>query len=590
MKSLFTIKNIYFFSALCIFIYLILRAIYVPPVHDEAATFMHYIQRNEWKPFQAHWDANNHILNSFLSSLFFKWFGQSLLVLRLASLLFFPLYILSVFKIGQFIKSKTVQIGFLFGMLGVHNLIEYFGYSRGYAMSMALLMTSIYFLLRYFQDLNIKKLWPFYIFSALALVANLTLFNTTLILNGILLLSFLFKNKNWLLKFIYVFIGIIPIIGVAILSLEMKRIGLLYYGSDKGFYDVTVWSLVILIYDSWQPAIGIFFIILSAVAVIFLGAGKFSEGFKKAIFSPRWLFATLFLGNILATVLLQIVMKVNYPEDRTAMYFYFFLVMFFCFALDAIAEKKMHKLALIWTLFPIHFFANINLSHSSYWWYEHIPNSFYKEIEKRVGDHPAEVSIGGYVLMDMIWAYYNHQANGKLNDIQTADYPSFYYDYLLLYNDNNNAYASDYYNLLLESPVSGIRVLERKERIQLNLVKEFSYPDKLNDTNEFISFIENDSLRIHKNICVDFCTHFQNPDPFFFGTLSFGTYVNGEKALHESQEFHLMRTEWNDGYDFHHRIYMQKISPEANRVVLYFWNPRNRPVSLTNTKVKLYNW
>ena len=146
------------------------------------------------------------------------------------------------------------------------------------------------------------------------------------------------------------------------------------------------------------------------------------------------------------------------------MYFYFFLVLFFCFALDVISIDKLKYLAVVWIVFPLHFLFNINLTHATYWYYEHLPNTFYQEINKRVGDHPEKVSIGGYVLMDMIWAYYNQANGGKLNDLQTNDYPSFYYDYLILYNDNNNAFAQDDYNILLSSPYSGIRVLERKEK------------------------------------------------------------------------------------------------------------------------------
>src|SRR5688572_17089800 len=167
MKSNLYIRNIYFLSALGLFVYLILRAIYVPPVHDEAATFIHYIQRNEWMPYKAHWDANNHILNSFLSGLFFKVFGFGFLQLRLASLLFFPLYAIYVYRIGGFLKSNIVKIGFYLGMLGVHSLMEYFAYSRGYGMSMALLMAAIFYMLQYFRNFELRKLWPFYIFSFL---------------------------------------------------------------------------------------------------------------------------------------------------------------------------------------------------------------------------------------------------------------------------------------------------------------------------------------------------------------------------------------------------------------------------------------
>ncbi len=590
MKRFFTIKNIYFFSAAGVFIYLILRSIYVPPVHDEAATFMHYVQRNEWMPYYAHWDANNHILNSFLSSFFYKIFGYGSLQLRLASLVFFPLFVIYVYKTSQFLQSNLVRIGFLCGMLGVHNLMEYFGYSRGYAMSMALLMAAIFYLLRYFKNADPGKLWPFYIFSTLALMANLTLFNTVLILNSLLVLSFFWKGKKWLLKGLYTIIGFLPIVGAAILSMDMKKMGLLYYGSDKGFYEVTVWSLVMLIYDEWQVMVAIFFIVLAAVAVVMLGAGKFSEGFRNFLFTYRWLFAWLFLGNILATVLLQKIMHVNYPEDRTAMYFYFFLVAFFCFSLDHLPFKRIKYLVLIWLAAPIHFLLNINITHSSYWYYEHIPNAFYQEIEKRAGDQPEQVSIGGYVLMDMIWAYYNHATGGKLNDIQTKDYPSFYYDYLLLYDDNNNAYAQDYYNILMESPYSGIRLLERKEKLKLQLITGYNLGDITNTTEEYINFFDSDTLKKYRNLCFDFNTHFLNKDPIFFGMFSLGTDVNGVPATLETQEFHLTRTEWNQGYDFHHRIYIQNISPATTRMVLYFWNPRKRPATLTHNVVKIYYW
>jgi len=589
MKEVFSIKRIHAFTALLVFIYLVLRACMVPPVHDEAATYMHYIQRNEWMPFKAHWDANNHILNSFLGSIFFKIFGQHVWSLRLASLLFFPLYAFFVFKISAFLKNKKVQIGFLAGMLLIHNLIEYFAYARGYAMSMALLMGAIYFVVTYFKTFDVRKLWPFYVFSALALVANLTLFNTTLILHGIIFFSF-FKNKtHWGLKGFYMILAIIPVIMVAYLSLEMKKLGLLYYGSNKGFYQVTVWSLVILIYDNWQPAIGIFFVILSVFSVLFLVLGGFGEKGFNWFFSNRWFFASLFLGNIVATFLLQLIMKVNYPEDRTAMYFYFFLVMFFCFSLDGLKNKSLHNLSLVWLVFPLHFMVNINLSHSSYWWYEHLPNTFYQEVKNKTGAHPEQVSVGGYVLTEMIWSYYNQQNGGYLNDLQTRDYPSFYYDYLILYDDNNNAFAQDYYNTLLVSRISGLRLMERKEKIQLTYITEITHEDLQNNTDEYVNFIENDSLKNYKNLCVDFSCQFQNKDPFFYGFITLGASLKGN-GMTESQEFHFFRTEWNKGYEFHHRIYMENIPQSSDRVVLYFWNPRHQVINMKDIHIKLFRW
>ena len=51
-----------------LYTYLIIRCIYVPVLHDELATFFYYIQPDNYMPPKAHWDANNHILNSMLSN------------------------------------------------------------------------------------------------------------------------------------------------------------------------------------------------------------------------------------------------------------------------------------------------------------------------------------------------------------------------------------------------------------------------------------------------------------------------------------------------------------------------------------------
>ena len=61
-------------TALCI--YTALRAIHVPPIHDEAATFFFYIQRGSFLPFEAHWDAANHILNTGLATLSYNLLGR----------------------------------------------------------------------------------------------------------------------------------------------------------------------------------------------------------------------------------------------------------------------------------------------------------------------------------------------------------------------------------------------------------------------------------------------------------------------------------------------------------------------------------
>ena len=123
-----------------VFIYLAIRAFMVPLVHDEVATFFHYIQKGEFLPPLAHWDANNHILNSILSYFSYLLFGSSELSLRLSNLIFFPVFFFFVYRISNLLRNSILKWAFFITFVFAHNFIEYFALSRGYGMSMALLL------------------------------------------------------------------------------------------------------------------------------------------------------------------------------------------------------------------------------------------------------------------------------------------------------------------------------------------------------------------------------------------------------------------------------------------------------------------
>jgi hypothetical protein len=590
MKTYFSIRNVYFFGVISIFVYLILRAIYVPPVHDESTTFIYYIQSDQWMPYAAHWDANNHVINSCFSAQIFKIFGFSWFSIRLASLLSFLIFAFYVYKIGIQLKSTIVRIGFLFGMITVHNLMEYFAYTRGYAMSMAFLMGGIFYMMQYFRNFELKKLWPFYLFSFLALFANLTLFNTMVIANGFLFLSFLLKNNKWLIKFFYTVAGLAPLIIAAMLSMDMRKAGLLYYGGDRSFYHITMASLSYLLYGDWCTPLAVAFIVLAAIGVIILGSGGIAEGIKNILFTNRWIFAGFFIGNIMATILLQKLMHVNYPEDRTAMYFYFFLILFICFGLDAVRQYKIRYLSLLWLVVPLHFLFSINLSHSAYWWYEHIPSTVFTEMKKKVGDDPGSATVGGYNLTDMVWAMHNHQYGGVFNDLQSTDYPSFYYDYLLLYDDENYQKVKNDYTEIVQSSYSHLRLLERKQKVKMNLVTSYGVSDHILDTNEYFNFYASDSLNRFTNLCFDIQANVSSPDGFIFANLTAGTFNGEEAGPHEFQGLHMLRSNWKGNHAFHHRICIPGISATASRTVCYLWNPQHQRISFTNITVTIYSW
>ena len=88
-----------------VFIIVALRSVFVPFTHDEVATFYYYIQSQNFLPFYAHIDANNHVLNSATASLFYCLFGNHPFILRIPNLIGLALLIIGAFRICNFINN-----------------------------------------------------------------------------------------------------------------------------------------------------------------------------------------------------------------------------------------------------------------------------------------------------------------------------------------------------------------------------------------------------------------------------------------------------------------------------------------------------
>ena len=135
--SRLSLAKLAFFTAATTFVFILLRAALVPITHDEAATFLHYIQRGEFFPYFAHWDANNHPLNSFLSIITYRCLGSELVWLRLPNALSFILFAYYAYKL---LKELNSRLTFTFGYVAILTAwmpFEFFAQCRGYGLSLA---------------------------------------------------------------------------------------------------------------------------------------------------------------------------------------------------------------------------------------------------------------------------------------------------------------------------------------------------------------------------------------------------------------------------------------------------------------------
>lgn len=187
-----------FSFGLGLFIFIIVKAAVVQISVDEAYTLTMLTKESVWNLVSyASSYTNNHILNSLLCKLSFSIFGMHQMAGRLPNILSFVLYFWFVWQFSRrFFKDDYVGLMFVAVMLGNPYLIEFFSLARGYGLSFALMMPSIYYAARYVLEHHRRSLPLSIMFAILSVYAQFALLHFFLALN---FLIFLFEIQKYVL-------------------------------------------------------------------------------------------------------------------------------------------------------------------------------------------------------------------------------------------------------------------------------------------------------------------------------------------------------------------------------------------------------
>ncbi len=173
------------------------RAVRVPLTYDEAATYLRYISTDFLSVFNFS-VANNHFANSLLTKLSSLVFGDSELALRLPTLIAYCMYMFFCLLILRELKHRVIACaGFLLLNLNPY-VLDYFALSRGYGLSLAFLMGTLFFLFRFLAQLRTsadsRHLFSALMFACGAAMANFTLLNVFLGVFGVGLVALIVAN------------------------------------------------------------------------------------------------------------------------------------------------------------------------------------------------------------------------------------------------------------------------------------------------------------------------------------------------------------------------------------------------------------
>ncbi len=481
------------FWLLCgvLFILIALRAFFIPFSHDEAATFFFYVQSNDYLPYQAHIYTNNHVLNSALANLCYHIAGSNRFVLRLPNIFSFLLLCVGVFKHFKHLKTVYAKIILVTFFLLTINFLDFFELCRGYGLSFAFIVIGCAYLMDYLQDKKTKDFILFSVCLQLALGANLIL---VVLLTIMLFFIFVFQIKNKLLfkpaTIITQILNILVLIFWVKFSFFYKEQGVLDSGVGDNYWEVSFKTLMFFIFGTNAIWIQVL-ILLAFVGILFAAIKTFFQSpiSIDKLFTPK-LFYTLVLVIIIAAFYIQKkLLDVNFPEDRTGVFFYLLFVLSFAFVIDSISIKISRVVSfalLIPSLLFFIFTYNVHDFSSSF--YHTIPKSIYDKLVNEFKKEGKIITIGGHRIREMDYAFLNYRGNSVLNCMNNDEQMVMNCDYYLALK-SEKPYYKYFYDEIAYDNAWDRALLKRKEKIQRNeLYKVPDLPKTYKGNGEFFEF------------------------------------------------------------------------------------------------------
>jgi hypothetical protein len=595
------LKRPYFWlyaTAFFLFVYLLLRSVFVPVLHDEVATFLIYIKTGNFFPKSAWPDANNHFLNSLGAWLMYQIAGNETWSLRFPNVLSSLLYFISVIGISRSLRDHYFRYGFVIVLFMTHGFLEFFAFARGYGMSMAFLMFSLWMIF----DCQRKRKISLLILSVIALIPAITANLTLLPVGGMIFVYIIVLWGKGITKisirhnmlfamstvlFIYLFTFFTRY------SFSLKEMDLLYYGGEVGFFNAVLKTHAKMLFFSESKVVIYTVIALFFVGLILFFVHYFRKGIQ-ATFNPQvTLFPLLLAGSLCVIFFLYFIMDVNYPEDRTSIYLYPFLIGTVFFMADLSGKKLMRLFLIPFVFVPLNFFQHLNLSYSFHWHYERIPVDFPEKVRLTSGEiPPGHVTISGYKIHELIWGYhvcYNAQGVSLLNP---ANYPNNIDDYVLLRPEESDTLAADYfkeYELIIEDRFSGLKLLKRAVPAQRRFLFETeTIRESTERTDLYLNFFQDTLFDFHgKSLLFQFDIQFM-PESDARGSV---IVVSVRDEEHNNLQYQRIETDWlgePKPEKISSVISVLNIPKEADGLVAYIWNKHEKKLKIWHAGVKVY--
>jgi hypothetical protein len=585
-------NRLFWILCLGIFAIIALRAFLVPFSHDEAATFFFYIQSDNYLPYKAHVYTNNHFLNSTLSNICFHLAGSHRFVLRLPNVLSFIVLCFGVLRHFKYLTSFFSKLILITFFILTINFIEFFELCRGYGLSLGFMVLGLVFLLDYFTSKNIRYFLLFSVCWQFALAANLVLVVVFTIIIAFVCVFQVYNHLFFKLKNI-----VLQVVNISLLffwikfSFFYREKGVLDSGVGDDYWVVSFKSLIAWIFgteNGWIQILCILLFVLMMLALLrFVLKNK---GSLNNFFQARFFYPSMLLLLIMAFYLQKKILHVNFPEDRTGLFFYIFYVLSFAFLLNDLPKIISQTIAsILFISTGCYFLLTLNFSNFSSYFYQTMPKGIYDMLKSEYDQRQQIFSIGGHRVRELNYAFLNYRGGSVLNHMDDSEQMRMNCDYYFAMK-REKPYYQFFYDEIAEDKKWDRVLLKRKEKIVRKEIYNLSHlPLVYKGNQEFFEFLRvNDSSFTSKNCLeVDIEIQFNKvPKPLnSFLVFSIDNRKN-ENIYYKRIPLNWIAYDLNNTSKYF-KLTCGKIPNDFGSLVVYLWNIDKEDLTFTLKNLRL---
>ncbi|HEX6333292.1 MAG TPA: hypothetical protein VFZ78_03635 [Flavisolibacter sp.] len=386
-----------------LFVYIVIRAIVIPVTHDEVQTCLYFSQMPVWDII-AYRDPipNNHILNTLLVKLFVSISGWHELSIRLPNILGFMVYFGFAMGVIRMISKHFLVTLFCMAALFFNPyFLEFFSLARGYALSTAFMMASVFYLLRFMKDPSPGRLGAATASGMLATYTNFTALNyfvAFIMIAGVLITSSrqAKARKRQQVAVLVAGTGLLALATWLPVSRMVATDQFIYWG-QSGFYEDTIksmWVAFALHPDHFH--IPYYILTIAALLVIMIPLLFILPAWIRSRPVTRKEYQLLYLlplATVAVNVLQHYLVQTPFLTGRTALLF-FPLYGLACAGAAQISWDRFRRAAAgVMIVFIAvtgwHLAASANLKRSFEWWFDENTKDVISYLEQQQPENPA---------------------------------------------------------------------------------------------------------------------------------------------------------------------------------------------------------